>query len=210
MRPVPLHSVNLVSLTLWSTLCAVAASWAPAAMTVEATQPPAARTLATWDLAGDLQWYYRNDVGILLAYAGGQLYRIDLLAEEPSSPTPLALPGLERERSVLPVARTGLLLIPNASLEEEPAVSYAVDTMTGEIVWQAPALPSVSVLFAFPDAGLAVLCSGDDGGRVIAIDLRTGKRVWEVARWARFIWTDPPYLRVMENDTIFTLDVHTG
>jgi outer membrane protein assembly factor BamB len=186
--------------------------WSAPAGATEAQEagPPPARVLATLDLAGELQWFYRNDVGVLLAYAGGRLYRVDLLAEEPKAAEPLALPGLDAERSVMPVARTGLLLVPNAALKGNAPGSYAVDTLTGEVVWQAPALPSVAVLFSFPDAGLAVVCSGDDGGLVVAIDLRSGERVWEVPRLARYIWTEAPYLRVMEEDTIYTLDVHTG
>lgn len=182
---------------------------AAAKKSVEAAPPPA-EVIATLDLGSDLQWYYRNDVGVLLVYAGNRLYRLDLLAEELEPQTPLGFPGLTEKSSIVPVAHTGLLLIPNAPFEGKPPGSHAVDTLTGEILWHAPALPGIDVLFSFPDAGLAVLRSPDDGGRLIAIDLQTGERVWEMAKWARMIWTDPPYLRVLVENTLLTLDVHTG
>jgi hypothetical protein len=172
--------------------------------------PPTAEVMATLDLAGKLQWYYRNDVGILLVYADGRLYRLDLLAGEIEPQDPLVFPGLDQKNSVIPVARTGLLLVPNAPFQGKPPGSHAIDTLTGEIRWHAAALPGIDVLFSFPDAGLVVVRSPDDGGRLIAIDLLTGERVWEIAKWARMIWTEAPYIRVMVENTLLTLDVHTG
>jgi len=185
----------------------------PRAMDAEkdvAAAPPPAEVLATLDFTGELQWYYRNDLGIVLAYAGDRLYRLDLLADDLEPPAPLVFPGLAKANSVVPVARTGLLLIPDALVEGESSGSCAIDTLTGEIIWKAPALPGVDMLFSFPDAGLAVLRSPDDGGRLIAIDLLTGERVWEMAKWGRLIWTDALYLRVVVENTLLTLDVHTG
>jgi len=172
--------------------------------------PPAAEVLTTLDFASELRWYYRNDLGILLIYADNRLYRLDLLADAPEPQEPLLFLGLTGERSVLPVARTGLLLVPNAALEGNSPGSYAIDTITGEVVWQAPALPGIDRLFSFPDAGLAILRSPDDGGRLIALDLTTGERVWELAKSARMIWTDAPYIRVVVENALLTLDVHTG
>lgn len=210
MRSGKPYSRAIISTLVVFALVTGAAPWSTAAKRSADAAPPPAKVITTLDLVGELQWYYRNDLGILLAYAGDRLYRLDLLADEPGSPEPLSFPGLSEERSVLPVARTGLLLVPDAALEGNPAGSYAIDTLTGKIAWQAPALPAISVLFSFPDAGLAVLCSPEDGGLLIAIDLLTGKRMWEIAKWARRIWTEAPYLRVMVEKTILTLDVHTG
>jgi hypothetical protein len=174
------------------------------------TAPPAAEVVTTLDLNGKLQWYYRNDLGILLVYADDRLYRLDLLATDLEPQEPVRLPGLTEKNSVLPVGRTGLLLIPDAPFDGKPSGSHAIDTLTGEIAWHAPALPGIDALFSFPDAGLAVVRSPDDGGRLIAIDLLTGKRVWEIGKWARMIWTDAPYLRILVENTLLTLDVHTG
>jgi hypothetical protein len=189
---------------------AVATLPSTAAKKAEEGGPPVAEVLATVDLAGALQWYYRTDLGILLAYAGDRLYRIDLLAEKPTAAEPLAFPGLDEERSVLPVARTGLLLVPHTAVGGKPPASFAIDTLSGEVRWEAEALPGIDVVFSFPDAGLAVLRSPDDGGRLIAIDLLTGKRVWQMDRWAWLAWTDAPYLRAVVGESLLTLDVHTG
>ena len=139
--------------------------------------PPAAEALATLDFASELRWYYRNDVGILLVYADDKIYGLDLLADTPTPREPLHFPGLTKKRSVLPVARTGLLLVPDATLEGKSPGSYAIDTVTGKVQWQAPPLPGIDQLFSFPDAGLTVVRTPDDGGRLIAVDLTTGERV---------------------------------
>lgn len=172
--------------------------------------PPPADVLTTLEFNSELQWYYRNDVGMLLIYADDQLYRVDLLADEPAAQESHKLPNLADKHSVLPVARTGLLLLPTATLNAEPGRSYAIDTLTGEVVWQAPALPGIDQLFAFPDAGLAVLRSPDNGGRLLAVDLLTGERVWELPKWARMIWTDAPYIRAVVENTLLTLDIYSG
>jgi hypothetical protein len=188
----------------------VASTPSEAAKRSDEAAPPPAKVIATLDLGSDLQWYYRNDLGVLLVYAGERLYRLDLLAEELEPQTPLGFPGLTEKNSIVPVARTGLLLIPDAPFEGKPSGSHAIDTLSGEIVWHAPALPRIDAVFSFPDAGLAVLRSPDDGGRLIAVDLLTGERAWEMATWARMIWTDAPYLRIVVDDALLTLDVHTG
>ena len=135
---------------------------------------------------------------------------MDLLADTPTPREPLHFPGLTKKRSVLPVARTGLLLVPDATLEGKSPGSYAIDTVTGKVQWQAPPLPGIDQLFSFPDAGLTVVRTPDDGGRLIAVDLTTGERVWELAKSARMIWTDAPYIRLVVDNALLTLDVHTG
>ena len=172
--------------------------------------PPAAEVLATLDFAAELRWYYRNDVGILLIYADDKIYGLDLLADTPTPREPLHFPGLTKKRSVLPVARTGLLLVPHATLEGRSPSSCAIDTVSGKVAWQAPPLPGIDKLFSFPDAGLTVVRTPDDGGRLIAVDLTTGERVWEFAKSARMIWTDAPYIRLVVDNALLTLDVHTG
>jgi hypothetical protein len=191
-------------------ICTIAMPLATAAKKSALPTPPAAPILASLDLAGELQWYYRNDVGILLVYASDRLYRLDLLADDPQPSKGLSLPGLTKERSVLPVAHTGLLLIPDAPLKNGSSGSYAFDTLSGEVAWEAAPLPAIDLLFSFPDAGLAILRSPDNEGQLIAINLITGERVWEIAEWARLIWTEAPYLRILAENRLLTLNVHTG
>ena len=203
--------MKLIPFALLGIVAIAAASRTPAAeKKVAESAPPTAEVLATLDFASELRWYYRNDVGILLVYADDRLHALDLLADTAEPVEPLHFPGLTEKRSVLPVARTGLLLIPDSVFEGTTSGSYAIDTITGQIVWRAPALPGINRLFSFPDAGLAVLLSPDDGGRLIALDLSTGERVWEIAKSARMIWTEAPYVRVVVENVLLTLDVHTG
>jgi hypothetical protein len=110
----------------------------------------------------------------------------------------------------MPIARTGLLLVPDAPMNDSPSRSYALDTLKGDVLWDAAPLPEIDLLFSFPDAGLAVLRSPDDEGSLIAINLLTGERVWERSERARLIWTEAPYLRIVVENRLLTLNVHTG
>ena len=54
--------------------------WTPAlADGPPAGAPPPAPVLVSIDLPGTIDWYYRNDAGVLLVYASDRLYRLGLL-----------------------------------------------------------------------------------------------------------------------------------
>ncbi len=161
---------------------------------------PPARVLSSLDLPGELQWYYQNDVGMLVVYAGGRLHRFDLLAAGTEPLEAAAFPEVSRTRSVAPVPGTGLLLISDAAggaldgTRAGASSSYAFDTLGGRMLWEAKPLPPPARVFSFPDAGTAVLWSFEGGGSLTAIDLRTGSRVWSLAMPidASFWRTPPP------------------
>ena len=182
------------------------------AITIKGAAPPA-EILLEYDFSGKLIWFYQNDVGLMLLYGDGKLHRIDLLAERPERMPAIDVPDLSAEGSVVPIARTGLLLVPRAL--SQPAMrddhrSFSIDTLSGRTVWENAPLPVPDAVLSYPDADMAVFKSADDGGHVFALDLRNGKKVWDIARPAAFIWAEGQYIRVVSEGELLSVDLFTG
>ncbi len=167
-------------------------------------------TLLEFEFNNELGWYYQNDVGMLLVYADGQLQLADLLADENVKLPALKVPDLSAPGSVVPVARTGLVLIPRATKPDGVEYSCAIDTLGSKIAWESAPLPSPEVVFSYPDAGLAVIRSFDGDGTVYALNLSTGETVWEHKKRATIIWARGNHIRFLSGSDLVTLDTVTG
>lgn len=181
---------------------------------------PPAEVLLSLDLAGEIEWYFASDVGLLLVYGDQKLHRIDLLAKDGGALSPVPLPGLSKKGSVAPVPGTGILLVAGAPAGAGPAgrdaaagretSSYAVDTLAGTILWEAPPLPSPNTLFPYAEEFFVAYRSLDDDGHMLAVDIRTGKRLWEHAVPVHSVWTEGPYLRLQTGSSLWTVEPRTG
>ena len=184
------------------------------------TTPASLPVLHTLDLGGEMAWYYQSDVGLLLVFAEGRLHRVDLLSAGAPRLDPIPFPSLEDRGAVVPLARTGILLLPSApsgliprtddTNPERENSSYAIDTVAGTYLWEAAPLPAVNIAFSFPDMGLAVIRSMADAGSVLAVDVLTGQRRWTHDLRATMIWIDRPWVRLITGSDLLTIDIATG
>jgi outer membrane protein assembly factor BamB len=184
-------------------------------------QPGAVGTstvLAKVDLAGPLEWFFPTDVGLLLVYGDGRLHRMDLLAADGASMAPIAMPGLSKPGSVVPVGRTGILLVadapagalPGGTPGARPSSSYGVDLLAGKVVWEADPLPIPDSVLSYPEDGFAVLRSAAGGGSVVAVDLATGQQRWRHAAPVRMWWSDAAYIRLLTGNSLWTVTAASG
>ncbi len=206
---------SLASIVLIAALCAL-----PAHAAGDVATEPLLPVLRTLDLGAELAWYYRTDVGMLLVSAGDRLHRVDLLVPDGPALEPIELPKVSERGSVVPISRTGLLLVPSAPAGLAPhgegqgvgraRSSYAIDTLSGRLLWEADPIPAVNLAFSLPDRGIAVIRSLEGEGSVLAVDLLTGGRRWTHELWASMIWIDEPFVRFVSSRELLTVDLGSG
>lgn len=205
---------------LIATALALAASGAVFALDAQeqegAARSPAA--LASLDLAGEVEWFFPTDVGLLLVYGDGRLHRLDLLATQEAAQAPVAIPGLSKAGSVVPVGGTGMLLVadapagalPGATPGTRASSSYGVDLLAGKVTWEADPLPLPDAVLSYPEGRFAVLRSPAGGGSVLAVDLETGAQRWRHAAAVRTWWTEAEYIRLLTSDSLWTVAAASG
>jgi hypothetical protein len=65
-------------------------------------------------------------------------------------------------------------------------------------------------LFTYPDEGFVAYRSLDEEGSVLAVDLRSGKKLWEHATPVSVVWTDGPHIRLLTGSSLWTVVARTG
>ena len=172
--------------------------------------PLVADVVHEFEFTDELGWYFRSDVGMLLVYGDGQLQATDLLGDNLAPLPPIRVPDLSARNSVVPIARTGLLLVPGTAGDDGMKHSYAIDTLGNRVLWKNEPLPAPDIIFSYPGPGIAVMRSFDGDGHLLGVELSTGRTLWDIARNVTILWTHGDYIRFVADGVLMTVDVMSG
>ena len=190
-----------------------------------------AEVVATIPLQDNLEWQLETDIGTMHIYGGEELWSIDLLREGILIGNPIPLSGTEDAQSVRHIPKTNILFVMHGHIESELNVtnndtslkgmnSYAVDLFTGEILWEQAPLEIPDEFHYFPATKTVVLRSipGDAAtgkkaakkpSEFTAVDLETGRVLWEREYIARAVWVNGRFLEIVGPTTV-SINARTG
>ncbi len=193
--------------------------------------PTTAEVVATISLQDKLEWQFETDLGIMHVYGGDELWSIDLLRGGQLIGNPIPLSGSEDAQSVRHIPKTNMLFVMHGHIESEISVSnvdtsrkgmnsYAVDLFTGEVLWEQAPLEIPDEFHYFPAVKMVILRSipGDVStgkkaakkpSEFTAIDLDTGRILWEREYIARAVWVNDKFLEIVGPTTV-SINARTG
>ncbi len=198
-----------------------------------------AEVVATIPLKEKLAWQFETDIGTMHIYGGDELWTIDLLRFGELIGNPIPLAGIEDAQSVRHIPRTNILLVAQGHIEPKTLVSsqsaqseenddtskdemssYALDLFTGEILWEQEPLEIPDELHYFPTTKTVIVRSipGDVAtgkkaakkkSQFTAVDLDTGRILWEREYIARAVWVNDTFLEIVGPLTV-SINAKTG
>ncbi|HEU4403526.1 MAG TPA: PQQ-binding-like beta-propeller repeat protein, partial [Candidatus Polarisedimenticolia bacterium] len=196
-------------------LCAVLSGPAPVAAGQSA---PALESIASLEAHEAIPWTLKTDTGLLVVYADGGVHVFDLLDGGKRFGKPVLLPGAEKRGNAVQVSGTNLLLITSADggLQEADAAeavppkrSYAINLMSGNVLWNAESFAPPVQTFLFPKDGVLVVRSGRQGDEFAAFEVATGRKLWSSQLQARYAGRRGGLLEVLGEDSGM-IDPHSG